>query len=212
MSHAHATDDAARWEDMWADGTCPEATSVHPYLATETAGLTPGTAIDAGCGGGREAIALAERGWQVTGIDVSPSALALARRRAADARVEIDWLHADLSTWAPAAPAGLVTTFYAHPPGSHLDFYRRLAGWLAVGGTLLIVGHLHRADHGHDHTGHHDTEPPEETTATAGQIVALLPPDDWRIDTALETSRTLTDSAGQERELHDVVVRATRLR
>jgi hypothetical protein len=52
-----------------------------------------------------------------------------------------------------------VTTHYAHPAMPQLDFYDRIASWVAPGGTLFIVGHLQHhgqhaaAGHGHGH-GH----------------------------------------------------------
>lgn len=46
-----------------------------------------GTALDLGCGRGRWSVELAERGWDVTGIDVIPKAVVGARRRAEEAGV-----------------------------------------------------------------------------------------------------------------------------
>ena len=119
----------------------------NPYLARETGGLTPGTALDAGCGGGAEAIWLASHGWQVTAADISPEALARAAERAAarGAPERLQWVEADLSVWSPGTQFDLVMTHYAHPAMSQLEFYDRIAGWVAPGGTLLIVGHLHSA-------------------------------------------------------------------
>jgi ubiquinone/menaquinone biosynthesis C-methylase UbiE len=44
----------------------------------------PGRLLDVGCGGGAHAVALAARGWSVTGVDVSAAQLELARARGAD--------------------------------------------------------------------------------------------------------------------------------
>ena len=44
-------------------------------------GEGPGRLLDVGCGGGAQAVAFAEHGWSVTGVDVSPAQLELARRR-----------------------------------------------------------------------------------------------------------------------------------
>ena len=47
--------------------------------------------LDVGCGGGLDAIFLAQFGFNVIGLDFSPVALKIAERRAKKARVEVDW-------------------------------------------------------------------------------------------------------------------------
>jgi SAM-dependent methyltransferase len=183
----------------------------NPYLARETSGLTPGTALDAGCGGGAEAIWLASCGWHVTAADISSEALARAAERAATsgAAERVRWVEADLSVWSPGARFDLVMTHYAHPAMPQLEFYDRIAGWVAPGGTLLIVGHLHT----HSATGDgHGHEPPAEASATAATVTARLDDTEWEIVTAEEHLRTLTGHGGRAAPLHDVVVRATRRR
>jgi len=49
----------------------------------------PGKLLDVGCGGGAHALAFAKRGWMVTGVDISPAQLELARKRGVEV-VEAD--------------------------------------------------------------------------------------------------------------------------
>ena len=145
------------WEQHWREGWRgggPGSMSGHPanpYLISEVGGLTPGTALDAGCGAGAEAVWLASAGWQVTAVDISAVALAQAVQRAAASGVgdQVRWAQEDLSTWTPDTKFDLVATHYAHPAIPQLDFYVRISDWVAPGGTLLIVGHLHQHGHGH---------------------------------------------------------------
>lgn len=209
MTHAF---DRNYWEQHWQDraggpgsmGSAPP----NPYLARETGGLVPGTALDAGCGAGAEAIWLAAHGWQVTAADISAEALARAADRAAasGAADRVRWVEADLGVWEPGTQFDLVTTHYAHPAMPQLEFYDRIAGWVAPGGTLLIVGHRHtHGAEGDDH-GH---QPPAEASATAAAVTARLDDAEWDVVTAEEPHRTL-GGQGRETSLHDVVVRATR--
>ncbi|MET1006671.1 MAG: class I SAM-dependent methyltransferase [Propionibacteriaceae bacterium] len=202
------------WEQHWReargraaeDGLKPPT----PHLVDELNGLIPGTALDAGCGEGADAVWLAARGWQVTAADIAGEALAQAagRARPAAAPGSVQWVEADLSTWQPDVQFDLVTTSYAHPVMPQLDFYQRLSTWVAPGGTLLIVGHAHHAETaGHAHGQH----PPAEASVTAAGIMARLDGSRWEIETAEERVRTVPGSSGHAKTLHDVVVRAVRL-
>jgi SAM-dependent methyltransferase len=192
------------WESHWQQANehgAGRKSDPNPYLARETAGLLPGTALDAGCGEGAEAIWLAAAGWQVTAADISAEALSRASERTAKAGAAPEWVEADLSVWAPDKQFDLVTTHYAHPAIPQLAFYERISAWVAPGGTLLIVGHLHTPGHGHGH------QPPEEASVTAASITAGLDATRWDVVTAEEPVRTLANRTAQ---LNDVVVRATR--
>jgi SAM-dependent methyltransferase len=57
----------------------------------------PGRVLDVGCGTGRDAVYLAQRGWSVTGVDAVPRALAAARERAAAAGVQVEWVQGDVT-------------------------------------------------------------------------------------------------------------------
>jgi SAM-dependent methyltransferase len=52
--------------------------------------------VDLCCGSGTDAIYLARQGFDVTGIDVSPTALGQARQKARDANVSVHWVLADV--------------------------------------------------------------------------------------------------------------------
>ena len=62
----------------------------------ETGTIRPGKALVLGCGTGTNAVYLASKGFEVTGVDVAPTALVLARQRADKAKVRVRWLVADV--------------------------------------------------------------------------------------------------------------------
>lgn len=198
------------WEGQYRPATSGRSRQlpVNPYVTAETAHLPVGTALDAGCGTGTEALWLAEQGWDVTAADISATALAEARTRAAaaDAGRRIEWVETDLSRWEPARTWDLVVTNYAHAQIGQLALYRRIAPWVTHGGTLLIVGHLH-GDH---HDVHHGHDLPQGATATLQGITKLFRSLEWRIDSAYEHTRTV-HPGGSPLHLRDVIVRARRL-
>lgn len=183
-----------------------------PQLVAEAAGLEPGTALDAGCGEGGDALWLASRGWRVRAVDLSETALDRGRERAAalgpEAAARIDWEQADLTRWSPPEGAfDLVTSQYVHTTGSLRDLLARLATAVAPGGTLLFVGH-HPGD-GHSTHAH---GPDPHVHFTAAEAAAVLDPERWEVVVAEDRSRTVTRSGGQEIAMEDAVVRARRRR
>ena len=202
MTHSF---DKRYWDEVWHGERAPAMATGEPntHLVHEVADLVPGTALEAGCGAGTEAIWLASRGWQVTAADIATQALArgVERARAAGVAERIEWVEADLSTWEPEARFDLVTTHYAHPTIPQVEFYDRLATWVAPGGTLLIVGHLP----GHGSEG---GSPPAAASVTAREISARLDPAAWQIQTERESSRTMTGPGSRASTIHDAVVRA----
>lgn len=67
--------------------------------------LPAGRAVDIGCGTGRDAVYLAQHGWEVTGLDAVPKALEAARTRSRRAGVQVHWVHGDIG-----APSSLDLT------------------------------------------------------------------------------------------------------
>ena len=58
--------------------------------------IRPGPAVDLGCGSGTDAIYLASKGFDVTAIDIAPTALSQAREKANRAGVKVRWLLANV--------------------------------------------------------------------------------------------------------------------
>jgi ubiquinone/menaquinone biosynthesis C-methylase UbiE len=84
--------------------------------AVELAGVEPGmTVLDAACGAGNAAIPAAQAGARVIGLDPSPDMLALARERAADYMVEVDWIEGGVQEMPfPDASFDRVLSVFGH--------------------------------------------------------------------------------------------------
>src|SRR5215210_669854 len=84
---------------MWGSGNyaaVAERISQVGELVIERSGLEPGMELlDVACGTGNATIPAARAGARATGLDFSPDLLAIARERASDAMVEVDWVEGD---------------------------------------------------------------------------------------------------------------------
>jgi SAM-dependent methyltransferase len=133
------------WEAHYAERDRVWSGRANVRLVEVAESLPPGRALDLGCGEGGDAMWLAERGWHVTAVDISATAL---DRAAADARARnvadrIDFQRHDLPDTFPEGVFDLVSAQFLHSM-VELDRPRLLrlgAGAVNVGGTLLIVDH-----------------------------------------------------------------------
>jgi 2-polyprenyl-3-methyl-5-hydroxy-6-metoxy-1,4-benzoquinol methylase len=204
--HAHDEEYGKQaWEERYQSRTHVWSGNPNAVLVAEVADLTPGTALDAGSGEGADACWLAERGWQVTGIDLSDTAVERARQHAAEKGLDVTFEQLDLTVQDVTGSYDLVSAFFLHfPKVQREQAYSRLAAAVSPGGTLLIVGH--------DPSDAETTMPRHgllERGWTAGDMAEWLG-EGWFIDVAEARPRQVVDPEGREVTIHDAVVRARR--
>ncbi|GAB4525898.1 MAG: hypothetical protein Fur0018_10860 [Anaerolineales bacterium] len=138
-----------RWRFLWRywRGKSPWDTGLVPPEVTDFMQRhPPGKALDLGCGTGTSAIALAQNGWQVYGIDFAAPAIRRARRKAQKAGVKVHFYHRSVThTEDLPAPFDLVLDigcYHALPRPIQSQYAAQLRRLLAPNGTLLLYGHL----------------------------------------------------------------------
>jgi SAM-dependent methyltransferase len=106
------------WDERYGESDRIWSGRVNPILEREASRLAPGTALDLGCGEGADAIWLATAGWQVTGVDISRTALDRARVHASAAGVSdrIVWEQHNLASSFPVGSFDLVSAQFLHSP------------------------------------------------------------------------------------------------
>lgn len=133
------------WEGHYLRGERVWSGRANAVLVDIVGPLPVGTALDLGCGEGGDAIWLARRGWRVTAVDVSATALDRAASDAATAGVadRIDFQQHDLAVTFPTGAFDLVSAQYLHSPIEfpRVRVLRTAARAVAPGGLLLIVDH-----------------------------------------------------------------------
>ena len=161
------------WDTRYAEHDRIWSGNPNALLIREASDLEPGRALELGCGEGADAIWLAERGWHVTGVDISQIALDRAAEHASDATVadRVDFQRHVLGETFPAGEFDLITAFFFHNFGEFRreEILRTAAAAIAPGGTLLIVGHRPMTDEeraastaeGHNHPGARRATPAE---------------------------------------------------
>ena len=107
---------AEYWEDRYAGSDRMWSGRVNATMADVVGDLPAGDALDLGCGEGGDAVWLAEQGWRVTALDVSPTAVARGAEGAAGRGV------GDRITWVAARPGDVVhrarPSTWSPPPSS----------------------------------------------------------------------------------------------
>lgn len=203
--------DEAFWDRRYRSTAAVWSGRPNPQLVVEAADLAPGTALDAGCGEGADALWLATLGWRVTAVDISTVALdraaAHARQVGADVAERISWQQADLTSWVPPVSTfDLVSAQFLHlPTTQRAALHHRLAAAVALGGSLLVVGH-----HPTDLQTTAARPPIPELYFTAADAAAALDPDQWDVVVSDTRARTAPDPAGRSTTVHDAVLRARR--
>jgi SAM-dependent methyltransferase len=184
--------DRGSWEERWSNALREHGDRLaqrppNAWLTAELAGLEPGRALDAGCGHGAESLWLAARGWRVTAVDFS--ATALDHARSSPGAEQVEWIEADLSTWAPEPEAyDLVVCLYVHAAGSVEELVQRMARGVAPAGTLFLVGY---------------PEAPGQRQVAVDDVRAALNPASWQLVVAEERPRPAGGT--------DAVISASRL-
>jgi SAM-dependent methyltransferase len=140
------------WNRRYAGTELVWTAQPNRFLVSETAGLTPGRALDVACGEGRSAVWLAEQGWRATGVDFSDVALGKAQGLAEARGVQVRWVQADVVAHRPDERAyDLVIVFYLQLPETERQAaLRAAADAVAEDGTFLLVAHdSSNLEHGH---------------------------------------------------------------
>lgn len=135
--------DRRQWDERYGGDDLVWTSTPNRFLVSEAVGLSPGRAVDLACGEGRNAVWLAEQGWEVTGVDFSPVGLAKAQRFASLWNVEVTWVESAVQEWRPP-PEGfdLVAVLYLQLPQPERSITLKVAASaVAPGGTFLVVAH-----------------------------------------------------------------------
>ncbi len=107
--------------------------------------LAPARVLDLGCGTGTDSIYLAQHGWDVTGVDMVPEALTIARRDAAVRGVLANFVHGDVTRLGEVVEGTFdllldFGCFHTLPPDERASYVESVSAVAAPGATFLLYG------------------------------------------------------------------------
>ena len=141
-----AQTDRQRWDARYREGAYGQRLWPSAYLEQCVPRLTPAQsgarALDVACGRGRNSLYLAQQGFAVEAVDVSPAAIAQGARTALQTGLAINWRCQDVqsgaATWQPQGSFDLIIMF-RFVASSLLPV---LFEHLTPGGQLLVEEHM----------------------------------------------------------------------
>tara|TARA_R110002073_G_scaffold334897_1_gene525473 strand:+ start:17012 stop:17629 length:618 start_codon:yes stop_codon:yes gene_type:complete len=127
------------WNDIYT-GQASDLLEPDAEILAIVDSLRPGRALDVGCGAGGLVLALLERGWEVTGVDIAENAIAAARNVLAARDRKADLHVADASSFRPSGRYDLVTCSFALPDTSagQAKVFSMIRDVLVPGGAVVI--------------------------------------------------------------------------
>jgi SAM-dependent methyltransferase len=196
--------DAETWDARYRESELVWSRGPNQFVETELADVPPGRALDLGAGEGRNAIWLAERGWQVTAVDFSQAGLDKGRALAGD--LPVAWVCADATTWSGDGSYDVCVLAYLQLAGEERRAAVR-AGFASVrvGGTLLLVAH----DTTNLTEGVGGPQDPD-VLMTAEEVLADLDGERFEVERAERVTREVAQPDGSTRPAYDALVRVVR--
>ncbi|MFM7224651.1 MAG: class I SAM-dependent methyltransferase [Actinomycetota bacterium] len=199
--------DRDAWNERYRGAALVWTAEPNRFLVEQVAGLAPGRVVDLAAGEGRNAVWLAEQGWQATAVDFSDVAIAKARDLATARDVEVRCAVADITDDLTGVlePGGydlVVVAYLQLPAPERAAALANAVAALAPGGTLLEIAH----DVANLDGGYGGPQDPA-VLASPGEIAGLL--DGLVIETAATVERPV-DTPDGPRVAIDHLVRACR--
>jgi tellurite methyltransferase len=180
------------WDERYASGKYSSA-EPHKILLELAEKLTAGKALDLACGAGRNAIFLAGKGWQVMAVDNSKIGIEIARNRAAEKNLSVDFRVADLETGEFEIEENaydLICDFYY----LQRDLFPKIKAGVKAGGIVVAAIHIYGAG-----------EEAGRFMLREGELAELF--EDFKILRYHETALTDADAGEHHRRTAEIVAR-----
>jgi ubiquinone/menaquinone biosynthesis C-methylase UbiE len=204
--------DASSWDDRYAQTPMVWSAEPNMFVVEEITRLLgsadnpshPGRALDLAGGEGRNALWLAEQGFDTELVEFSSVALDKAANAASTRGVELTLSLHDVTTFPALEPADLVLLCYLQLPISQVvEVYAYAARLVKPGGTLLVIAHEK------DNLTRGYGGPPDENLLPCVADVVAAVSGTLTVERAEQVTRVVPTEDGDKHAI-DLVVRAVR--
>jgi SAM-dependent methyltransferase len=203
--------DARAWDERYAASELVWSAKPNQFVAGGLADLVPGRALDLASGEGRNALWLADHGWQVTAVDFSLVGLdkgrSLQTRHQHGRDLHVDWVHADVLEYTPS-PASYDLALLAYlqlvPEQRRVAVHTGFSA-LRVGGTFFLIAH--------DSTNLTEgTGGPQDPSVllSAEDVLGDLDGERFEVQCADRVTRMVDQPDGSQKAAYDALVRLVR--
>ena len=130
------------WDDRYSEPGFAYGTAPNDFLLSVADRIPKGKILSLAEGEGRNAVYLAARGYEVTGVDGSKVGLGKAEKLARAQGVSIRTIHADLGDFAiePKAWTGIISCFCHLPVALRAPLHQAVVRGLKPGGVFVLEG------------------------------------------------------------------------
>lgn len=131
------------WNERYREGGHHDTQEPSQLLKRWISSLPSGKALDVGCGAGRNSLFLSEHGYLVDAVDFSEEALKIAKNRAEENNLEVNWIQKDIMEYEfPNEVYDVIIISFFHP----LDKLGEIKNSLKKGGYFLYQHHINTKD------------------------------------------------------------------
>jgi len=134
-----------KWNERYSGTELVWSGTANTEFVRQVADLRPARALDLGSGEGRNAIWLAQQGWQVCAVDFSDAGISKARQLAtklSPEKIEIEWVVSDACEFEDKAGFDLVAILYLHTTKAERDrWLPKAINMVRPGGAFIYIGH-----------------------------------------------------------------------
>lgn len=134
------------WDDRYSKPGFAYGSEPNDFLVETASSIPTGPVLCLAEGEGRNAVYLAQLGYQVTAVDASRVGLDKAQQLATKNGVEIETIHADLSDFeiVPGAWSGIISIWAHLPPPLRKRIHRQVVGGLIAGGVFILEAYTEK--------------------------------------------------------------------